>query len=279
MQGAIRMRAVMVCVALMVGVGAGPFAQELRFTATGDGPRSEGDWMLLQRQINEDNAEDVTSFLLHVGDIWKGSERLPESHYLQVAALLRTSKDPVYIVPGDNEWNDLLDPQEGWAFWSRHLLRLDEHWKKDVEVARQTNHPENMAWVQDGVLMVGLNVVGGRVHDEAEWRSRHHACAQWVSEQFAAHGAAVRAAVIFAQARPKAAHDDFFGPMVETAKGFGKPVMYLHGDGHRYEVEKGWQAPNITRVQVDQVELARPLLITVTANPDEPFRFDRRLTP
>jgi hypothetical protein len=52
--------------------------------------------------------------------------------------------------------------------------------------------------------------------------------------------------------------------------------MYLHGDGHKYEVEPGWRLPNVTRVQVDQVEKARPLLITVGEGP-QPFSFDRRL--
>ncbi len=249
----------------------------LVFTATGDGPRSEEDWMLFQQQIDADNADGKSAFLLHLGDIWKGSDRLPESHYLQVAAMLRTSVAPVYIVPGDNEWTDLLDPAEGWTFWTRHLLKLDERWKKDVVVERQAERPENLAWVQQGVLMIGVNMVGGNMKDAAEWHARHLACAAWVKENLAKHGAAARATVIFAQARPKEPQEDFFAIVVEEAKTFAKPVMYLHGDGHKYEVEPSWRAPNITRVQVDQVAKARPLLITVTQDPAQPFLFDRRL--
>lgn len=252
-------------------------AENLVFTATGDGPRSEEDWMLLQKQIDADNADGKTAFLLHLGDIWKGSDRLPESHYLQVAALLRTSSAPVYIVPGDNEWTDLLDPAEGWTFWTRHLLKLDERWKKDVVVERQTERPENMAWVQQGVLMIGVNMVGGNMKDAVEWHARHLAGAAWVKESLAKHGAASCAAVIFAQARPKEPQEDFFAIVIEEIKAFGKPTMYLHGDGHKYEVEPGWRVPNLTRVQVDQVAKARPLLITVTTDPAQPFLFDRRL--
>lgn len=250
----------------------------LSFTATGDGPRAEADWMIFQDQIDADNADGDTAFLLHLGDIWKGSDSLPESHYLQVAALLRTSNAPVYIVPGDNEWNDLDNPAEGWGFWTRHLLNLDEHWKKRARVSRQPGHTENMAWVQKGVLMIGLNIVGGSIHDPQEWKTRHAACAEWVTANLARHAHHTRAAVVFAQARPKEHHEDFFAPFVKAASDYGKPVMYLHGDGHKYEVEQGWRAPNLTRVQVDQVSKARPLLITVTRNPKEPFLFDRRLT-
>ena len=249
----------------------------LVFTATGDGPRSEEDWMLFQQQIDADNADGKTAFLLHLGDIWKGSERLPESHYLQVAALLRTSVAPVYIVPGDNEWTDLLNPAEGWTFWTRHLLKLDERWKKDVVVERQKDHPENMAWVQQGVLMIGINMVGGTMKDAAAWHARHLVGAAWLKEALSKHGASVRASVIFAQARPKEPQEDFFAIVIEEIKAFGKPSMYLHGDGHKYEVEPSWRVPNLSRVQVDQVAKARPLLITVTTDPAEPFLFDRRL--
>jgi len=262
---------------LFCAVTAFAAPEPLVFTATGDGPRSEDDWMLFQKQIDTDNADGKTSFLLHVGDIWKGTDRLPESHYVQVAALLRTSVAPVYIVPGDNEWTDLENPAEGWTFWTRHILKLDDHWKKDVKVEHQPDHPENMAWVQKGVLIIGVSMVGGNAKDLAEWHARHLAGAQWTVDCLTRHRDEARAAIIFAQARPKPVHEDYFVPVLEAAKTFGKPVMYLHGDGHKYEVEPAWRVPNVTRVQVDQVAKARPLLITVTTDPANPFTFDRRL--
>lgn len=56
-----------------------------------------------------------------------------------------------------------------------------------------------------------------------------------------------------------------------------KPVLYLHADGHVWQVEKGWRAPNLLRVQTDQVRLNPPVLVTVTEDSDNPFLFDRRL--
>lgn len=265
----------MICVWLVTPAFAGP--EDLVFTATGDGPRSEADWMLLQKQIDADNADGKTAFLVHVGDIWKGTDKLPESHYLQVAALLRTSVAPVYIVPGDNEWTDLENPADGWTFWTRYLLKLDEHWKKGLNVERQAGHEENIAWVQKGVLMIGVSMVGGDPKDLPEWHARHLRAAQWTVDNLTRHRDEVRAAIVFAQARPKAVHEDYFTPVVEAAKAFGRPLMYLQGDGHKYEVEEAWRAPNITRVQVDQVAKARPLLITVSSGPKTSFAFDRRL--
>jgi hypothetical protein len=272
-----RNRVAYVLTTLLFAAAAAAEPASLSFTATGDGPRSEEDWMLFQKQIDTDNADGKHAFLLHLGDIWKGSDRLPESHYLQVAALLRTSIAPVYIVPGDNEWTDLDNPAEGWLFWSNHLLKLDEHWKKEIAIDRHPDHPELLAWTQNGVTMIGVNVVGGDVKDPDEWKARHAYCLKWVEDNVTKYRDNVRAAVVFGQARPKPIQEDFFAPFVETAKTFGKPVLYLHGDGHKYEVEEHWRAPNITRAQVDQVAKARPLLITVTMDPQKPFTFDRRL--
>ena len=269
--------ALLVTVVLLNAAIAQAQGEPLSFTATGDGPRSEEDWMIFQKQIDQDNADNKTAFLLHLGDIWKGSDRLPESHYLQVAALLRTSLAPVYIVPGDNEWNDLTNPAEGWEFWNRHLLKLDEHWKTGLTIARQESHPTNMAWIQNGILFIGVTIVGGGIHDPEEWKARHAYTAQWVADNLAKHKDAVRAAVIFGQARPKPQQEDFFAPLVEAAAAFTKPVLYIHGDGHKYEVEPAWRAANITRAQVDQVSKACPMLITVTIDPATPFTFDRRL--
>lgn len=97
----------------------------------------------------------------------------------------------------------LAGSAEGWTFWTRHLLKLDERWKKDVVVERQAERPENLAWVQQGVLMIGVNMVGGNMKDAAEWHARHLACAAWVKENLAKHGAAARATVIFAQEQAK----------------------------------------------------------------------------
>lgn len=40
---------------------------------------------------------------------------------------------------------------------------------------------------------------------------------------------------------------------------YGKPVLYLHGDGHKWRCEKPSRAPNLLRIQVDQVTKARPV--------------------
>lgn len=264
---------------LYVGLAAGcatrgTHGTDVSFSAVGDGPRADADWAILSSQLDRVDKDGRSAFLIHLGDITKGTDVLPETYYARVAALLEKSKTPVFIVPGDNEWNDLDNPAQGWEFWTRHFMGFEKRFPKAPEAVRQAARPENFAFALHGVLFVGLNLVGGTVHDTAEWTTRHSDNLAWVREQFAAHPDA-RAAVICAQARPKEKQEDFFGPFCEAAQAFGKPVLYLHGDGHVYEVEQPWRKPNLTRVQVDQVSKGPPLLVTVTLESEKPFQFSR----
>ncbi len=251
-------------------------AKDLVFGATGDAPRGDDEWQQFEDQVQDLNKGNKYKFFVHVGDIWYGTESLPKSHYTRVADILKQSKIPAYIVPGDNEWNDLDDPAEGWKNWTETFYNFDAHFKTAYVVEHQKDQPENIAFVKDGVLIIGLNIVGGTVHDKEEWKARHARSATWVKKQFKDHKDEVRAAVVFAQARPNdTKHLDFFAPFIDKAKNFEKPVLYLHGDGHHFNVETPWRAENVWRVQVDAGNVNPPLEIHVTHDPGEPFRFIR----
>jgi calcineurin-like phosphoesterase family protein len=251
-------------------------AGSVTFAAMGDGPRAQDEEPMFLEQIAGVNADEDVAFLVHVGDITSGTDRLPEAYYIKVANYLRRSERPVFIVPGDNEWNDLDNPALGWTYWERHFLNFERYRRHGYEISRQPEHPANVAWLADGVLMIGLNLVGGTIHDEREWRARHALNAQWVREQLGTRGRDAYAAVVFAQAKPHEKHADFFVPFIETVAEYGQPVLYLHGDGHVWEYEAEWRAPNLTRVQVDQVKRNPPLRVTVSPQGDT-FTFDRRL--
>jgi len=121
-----------------------------------------------------------------------------------------------------------------------------------------------------------INLVGGRVHDANEWKTRHADNNEWVKDQLAKHGDKVRALVVFAQAEPNATHDSFFRPFVTQIKAWGKPTLYLHADGHKWEVHKKWRADNLLRVQTDMIGTNPPVIVTVGDDADEPFQFERR---
>jgi hypothetical protein len=247
---------------------------QVTFYAMGDVPYAPGEDVLLPKQI--ENLPDDAEFVIHVGDIKRGSPLCAEGIYKKVAGMLSKSVPPVFIIPGDNEWNDCIDPDQAWVYWNRHFMKFDERWQHRLSVSRQKIREENFAFVKSGVLFVGLNIVGGRVHDEQEWKLRHAGDLDWVKSNLQRFGTETSSLVIFGHAKPVKVHDDFFDPFSKAAEDFGKPVLYLHGDGHKWIHDRPFKAKNILRVEVDQGGIAPPLKVMVTDDPAKPFEFDRR---
>ena len=258
-------------------------SKEVIFSAMGCGPYTLEAEKALARYMELENRErPASSFVVHCGDIVTSrNKNWPEERYENVANLLRRgNRIPTFIVPGDNEWNDQDDPDLHWSYWTKHFLRFDSNWPGPGggRTERQEDREENFAFVLKGVLFIGINHVGGRVHDAEEWKTRHHHNARWIGRQFGAHRDKVRAAVVFAQASADRKAPRFLGKFREHALSFKKPVLYLHADGHKWFVRPGEWAANVTHVQLDVVNAQfPPVRVTVSTDPGKPFAFDRRL--
>ncbi|MFP6659650.1 MAG: hypothetical protein VB853_15810 [Pirellulales bacterium] len=244
------------------------------FCAMGDVPYAPREDALLPRQIA--NLPGDTEFVVHVGNIKDGSTPCSQAVCIKVAGMLATSKTPVFIIPGDNEWNDCARPSEAWEFWKRHFARFDMRWKHRFGVERQTVRDENFSFVREGVLFVGINLVGGRVHDATEWKRRHEQNLEWIRAQTRRAADSTSSMVVFGHAHPNINHKSFFDEFAKDAVKFARPILYLHGDGHRWLRDRPFVAKNILRIQVDQGGIAPPLKVTVTNHATEPFVFDRR---
>lgn len=247
----------------------------ITFYAMGDVPYKPEEDRLLPQQIAE--LPDDGLFVIHVGDIKGGSAPCDEAVFQKVSGMLSKSRTPVFIIPGDNEWNDCTDPAQAWTFWNQYFRRFDRRWEHDLPVFRQIEHEENLSFVANGVLVIGINLVGGHVHDPAEWKQRHADNLDWIQRNLNQFGDDIHCLVLLGHAHPKAAHDDFFRPFEALATEFGRPVLYLHGDGHNWMHDRPFAAKNILRVQVDQGGKAPPLKVTITDHATTPFQFDRRL--
>ena len=252
----------------------------LRFTAMGCGPYLPEDELALARYIKLENEQPASEFVVHLGDIVSGRRKdWEEAQYKKIAGLLRdANRLPTFVVPGDNEWNDMDNPAAAWKMWANNFLHFDQQWKFAAPVARQPERAENFAFVLREVLFLGLNKVGGRVHDAAEWHRRHRDNAQWISTQMEQSPAAVHSAVIMAQDGPEKPDKDLLMSFRTSAIKFARPVLWLHADGHKWFVKTNEWAPNIWHVQTDVVSTKfPPVQVTVTGEAKEPFLFNRRL--
>ncbi|MCZ6673561.1 MAG: hypothetical protein O7C75_11565 [Verrucomicrobia bacterium] len=243
----------------------------------------------LRKQIVDLNMDDSIEFVVHVGDIKKGAPPCETQVYKTVAQILRANIHPLFIIPGDNEWNDCKDPVEAWKLWDSHFMRFDQNWPNDLGVLRQETRQENFAIFQNGVLFIGINLVGGKVHDSEEWLSRIEDDRAWIEEQFRNHSNDASSAVIFAHANPGTQvrgnfkyNREEFRPLIEfldrkTDTIFPKPILLIHGDGHKWIEDQPFPTAGkrITRVQVTQGGLESPLRVEVYGDTANPFRLIR----
>jgi hypothetical protein len=248
------------------------------FAAMGDVPYEQWEEGQLRRQVREIPSQ--SEFVIHLGDIQKNQKEVAcgEEKYALVAKMLSRSWRPVFIIPGDNEYNDCINAEEAWSYWVRHLMRFDQRWAHSFRVFRQLEREENFAFVRNGVLFVSIHLLSGRVHDPAEWKRRQEQDMRWIETVFAVFKERVSSAVIFSHAYPTAAlHPGCAGRISAEASAFGKPVLYLQGDGHKWIYDRPFAAKNILRVQVDMGAIAPPVLVRVTDDARRPFYFDRRM--
>lgn len=251
---------------LAAGSASAAVGDPVVFSVIGDVPYRESEVEDLQQQIDLHDLYSPSAFLVHVGDIKSSSEVCEESRYQVVADILKSSEVPVFIVPGDNEWVDCADPDQGWAWWTEHLLGLEESFCGIWPVDSQASRPENFAFVRDGVLFIGLNNVAGGPS------SVEQAGADWVNAVFAAYGDQVRSAVLLAQKEPAGV---LFDAVKSRGRAFGKPVLYIHGHGHTWLYDTAFFGEsNMLRVQVDRGNLSFPP-VQVTVTSAGTFEFNR----
>src|SRR4051794_22667000 len=78
------------------------WAEPLTFSALGCGPYKPQEDAILEQQVKLASEDGRSEFLIHLGDIVSGTKKKwPESEYIKIAKILKTSRIPVFIVPGD----------------------------------------------------------------------------------------------------------------------------------------------------------------------------------
>ncbi|MGH9279338.1 MAG: metallophosphoesterase family protein [Acidimicrobiales bacterium] len=268
------------------GADAPPPARPVTFAAFGDFPYSNAEVQAVPRLIDDVNAANV-EFSVFLGDL-KGGGRCENAHYLGAIGYFDDFTAPLVYTPGDNEWTDChewaQDPLERLARIRQTMFATDQSFGKRTLTLEQQrpDYPENARWRIGTIEFVAVHIVGSnnnhiaepdaeepstprtaadRRAAEREYQARDAAGREWLRGTFAraiTDGSA--AVVIFMQADPafdappedRARRYDGFDALLETlareATAYGKPVVLVHGDSHRYRVDRPF-VPNLTRVE------------------------------
>lgn len=265
------------------------------FCAIGDVPYTAQQAVELQTQILELPSD--AEFLVHVGDLREEKTHAVcvEEDYASVSAILRRSPVPVFVLLGDNDWNDCLNPVDGLAFWMSYFLYFESrYWNHTFDVIRMPGRPESFSFVHRGTLFVGLNIVGGAILDITAWTDRLTTEVHWTMDLIRNYTAAasltaagaVGRVVLLGHADPTSNHNAFFLPLqafIRDELHNQLPILYLHGDGHYWLDQPNYlQQPSFRRIMVRGMTYNPPLKVMVHANGAaattlEAFVYDRRL--
>jgi hypothetical protein len=237
------------------------------------------------------------AFVVNVGDIKRASEPCSNDVLRERYALLDASPRPLVFTPGDNEWADCYteaageyDPRERLDALRALFFPGDESLGRTrIRLVRQSEYPrfrpyrENARWVAGGIVFATFNLPGGNNNlgrgmpkdDQAarrmsrsfdEHAARMSANFAWLADAVAAaRQPAMRGLVLFTHADPLFGSQPGSGDGYEAwrqalrlqAAALRKPMLLIHGDGHRYRVDQPLTDPltfdrltNFIRVEV-----------------------------
>lgn len=258
--------------------------EQLSFALIGDMPYNDTEAAQFKNLMQAIDADDSLAFVVHDGDIKSSSQSCSDQALTSLQQEFDQSVHPFILIFGDNEWTDCHRPKAGGYDPIDRLTKLRELFtsgdqslgQRRLTLTRQSQNPtyqkfrENVRWVADRVMFVGLHIVGsnnnlGRTPEaDAEYQARNLANLAWMKDSFTlAKRNSLVGVMMIIQANPlfekppeeRTGFNDFIAALEAMVKDFGKPVVLVHGDTHYFQINKplstksGHRLWNFTRVE------------------------------
>lgn len=295
----------------------------------GDVPYGNDALLRFPDLVNSITDDDSIQTIIHVGDIKSGDSECTDEWYREILRLFNTFVDSLIYTIGDNEWADCHRPNNGSYNPIERLNTLRDIFfdvpgttmgqrRKIVEA--QDGYPENQLWKEARVVFATLHVVGSN-NDLSTWfdgletpeqtaarltefSNRNAANIAWIQHAFdvASSEDAAGVALFF--------HADMWKPddritgasfigfdetvrkLGVVAEIFGKPVLLVSGDNHKFREDFGvtWfseysvdPVANVTQIIVNRSIEGQPgqiptniewLRLTIDSHTEEVFSWE-----
>ena len=275
------------------------------FALLGDTPYSSTEVNAFPALADDINAASGVQFVLHAGDIKNADTVCSDQVYNGRRALYDRFSDPFVITPGDNDWTDCHQLDEGQyvpterldafrdVFYPRPGVTLGMNpmtVDSQATTADFQAYRENVRFARDGVVFATVHVVGS-ANDRAKWSGlpggdllaqrqaeytqRDNADVAWINQTFQqARSSGAAGVMLLMQAEPKdtTAFSKVRAAILSNTKAFDGQVLLTHGDGHVYTVTQGYAGvPNLTRLETFGETAAKWLRVTADADTGQVF--------
>jgi len=289
-------------------------AAELNFVALGDLPYGSDEVAGSNyRNLIDSINRTEPRFSIHVGDFKSGSTLCSDEEFQRQRRHFDRFSRPVVFTPGDNEWTDCHRKSNGSFDPLERLAKLRSLFFTPYQSLGATTMPvesqsvvhpkfpryiENQRWVIDGVLFITVHIVGSNNNFETrdpkaveEFFERDAANLAWINAGFdLASTRKIEAVIVafqadvFESASHEATfprHSGFLNVVGETllprAAQFGKPVLLINGDSHRFRFDRPFslnrnRLANVYQLIVPGAQDVRAVRVSIDTNSKEPFK-------
>ena len=294
----------------------------ITYAIIGDSPYGALQLADFPRLVSALNSDPDVELTVHLGDIKDGASLCSDAYFDQMRANFDALQDPLVVTPGDNEWTDCHRPAAGGYLPTERLARFRSvFYPRANKSLGATQRPlktqatmpgfetfvENRLWKAKKVVFATVHVVGSNndlvpwfgaaetpaqtAERLAEYEARLAATLAWLDRTFAfADDAEARGVVVAMQAdmwfNTPAGFTEVVQRLAERARAFGKPVLLLEGDSHRFTVDRplamgsvlhgvSTAAPNVTRIIVEGQTTREWLKLRIDPNGPELFSWTR----
>ena len=289
-------------------------AAELHFVALGDLPYGSDEVAGSNyRNLIDSINRTEPRFSIHVGDFKSGSTLCSDEEFQRQRRHFDRFSRPVVFTPGDNEWTDCHRKSNGSFDPLERLAKLRSLFFTPYQSLGATTMPvesqsvvhpkfpryiENQRWVIDEVLFITVHIVGSNNNFETrdpkaveEFFERDAANRAWINAGFdLASTRKIEAVIVafqadvFESASHEATfprHSGFLNVVGETllprAAQFGKPVLLINGDSHRFRFDRPFslnrnRLANVYQLIVPGAQDVRAVRVSIDTNSKEPFK-------
>ena len=296
------------------------------YAIIGDTPYGASQLVDFPRLVSALNGDPDVELTVHLGDIKDGASPCSDDYFDQMRANFDTLQDPLVVTPGDNDWTDCHRPAAGGYSPTERLARFRSVFYPRANKSLGETHKalktqatmpgfetfvENRLWKARKVVFATVHVVGSnndlvpwfgaaetpeqRAERLAEYDARLAAALAWLDRTFAyAEEAEARGVVVAMQAdmwfNTPLGFTEIVQRLADRAHEFGRPVLLLEGDSHRFTVDRplatgsalhgvSTAAPNLTRIIVEGQTTGEWLRLRVDPRAAELFTWTRMSVP
>ena len=238
---------------------------EVVFYVTSDSPYDSSE----EQKLAADMAAlpSDAQFMVHLGNIQNSAVTLcSESRYARVKDVLMESPVPMFILPGEEDWNNCPNPENAWESWEDNFKAFESNFEHNFMVNRQLRRKENFAFLHEDILLMGFHLVGGRVNSQDEWDARLDDNINWMESMVTMNEGAFSSIVMLGNARPGPQQHKFFDRLSAFLGQYDLPIIYIHansgvGGVMQYELFGGDEG--IEALQIEDGGENPPLRISV----------------